>query len=150
MTRKHDSRGSIQRYSRTTAEAVFKGIRVRLDNVTGEVNLRIPYSELSQVLTAAALNCFECISEAQKASDVAQVGQKDETLAYHQGLLNFVKGIELLVDAQGKCGKPRTLDQDPLTRKRSVKQRREAVQQAKKERQLIDGLLDVNRSQKTV
>jgi hypothetical protein len=131
----------------------YNGLRVGLDNVSGEVSLRIPYHELRQILTAASLNCYDAIEKARKASDAAQAGQKSETLAYHQGLLQYIKGVDLLIEAQGAHGAPRTLAQDPLTRKRSVKQRREYVQRAQKERRMLDDLLAsvlANRSQKAV
>ncbi len=105
----------------------YEGLKVRLDRNSGEVNLRIPYRDLREVFTAAALNCQDSL---KKAAGRRNPG---EARAYHDGLLAFVRGIEALLDDQLRPA----WTGEPL----SVEERRRAALESRRERKLFDDML---------
>ncbi len=105
----------------------YWGLKVRLDRNSGEVNLRIPYRDLREVFTAAALNCYDSVKKADGRRN------PEEARAYHDGLLAFVRGMEVLLDDQLRPAWAK----GPL----SVEERRKAALESKRERQLFDDVL---------
>lgn len=111
----------------------YEGLRVRLDRESGEVNLRIPYRDLREVFTAAALHCHDSLEKRDKDPGW-RAGRRQEADAYDRGLLAFVRGIEGLLEGQIT---PAWTKEPP-----SVEERRRAALESRRERQLFEDMLD--------
>jgi len=117
----------------------FRKLKVRANRLTHEVTLHIPLIELRSLLTLAALQAYASDHEARQSEDLPAV--KQERLAYYRGIINYIQGIERLI-AVRRGDLAYGIKEDPLTVPQSVETRRFYVEHAKKERRLIDGLLD--------
>ncbi len=117
----------------------YEGLKVRLDRESGEVNLRIPYRDLREVFTAAALHCYDSLDKRKKdPSKGAEARQ--EANAYDEGIFAFVRGMEALLEDQ-ILPAWRT---EPLT----AAERRKAAIASKRERQLFDEILATMRAER--
>ncbi len=110
----------------------YRGLKARLDPVSGEVNLRIPYGALGEIFTAAALHCYDSM-EVRKKDPSKKADYRREADAYDKGLLAFVRGIEALLEDKLLPA----WRKEPL----SLGERRKAVKDSKRERQLFDEML---------
>jgi hypothetical protein len=117
----------------------FRGLKVRRDWRNGKVTLTIPFGDLSQLLTLAVLQCYSCQATALNDKDDSPKEQQKRA-DYYRKLAHYINGISLLLsDALVINQSP--LDEDPLTKVRTVTQRWRDVRRDKAERQLIEGLL---------
>jgi hypothetical protein len=104
-------------------------LKVDVDLDSGSVVIKTTVQDFLVVSTAAALRCYEGISETSNR----------ERMVYHQGVLHFVKGIETLISMQTRPDAYE--DPIPLLNK-TTKQRWAAVEHEKLERQLLDKIIN--------
>lgn len=114
----------------------MRRLKVDVDLDSGSVVIKTTIWDFGELATAAALNCYDSIEADRKLKPPHRA---EEALAYHKGLLAFIRGIEELIRMQRW---PDTCE-DPIPLiARSVKERWAAVEQERKERQLLDKITD--------
>ena len=110
----------------------MRRLKVDVDLDSGYVVLKLPVRDFKEVAVAATLNCYDGRERGRKDSD-------PEYVAYHNGLLHFIKGIECLIDMQTW---PNAFE-DPIPLiQRGVKERRAAVEHEIRERKLLDQIME--------
>ena len=117
-----------------------------MDGVTGEVNLRISYRDLKELLTASALHCYESLDKRKKRKprSRSQADQLAEANAYDNGLLHTVRCLERLLDRSLRHAAPEV---DLLVDKPSVAERRSIVEAEKADRLWFDRMIEQHLSE---
>ncbi len=110
----------------------MRRLKVDVDLDTGSLVIRTTLTDFSEVFTAAAINCYECMK--RDAED-----KRADGVAYHKGLLAFIAGVEELIRMQRFP--ERYVDPIPLIT-RDEKERRENVECIKRERLLLDSIIE--------
>jgi len=91
--------------------------------------LQVDRVALHEVLTAAALNCYDGAAKARAEKD-------KEGQAYHDGLLKFIQGMEDLLKAV-----VRPVPEEVPLADIPMKERRKRIEETKSERLFLDSLI---------
>lgn len=130
MSKKFDSYGG------------YRGIKLRVDPITGEANLRIPFSELEEILTSAILHEYDSIEKCKKELSKKKKPPKylavEENLEYCTGYLATLRGLSEW--AKGFLKRP---EPEPRTKEDRLK----VVTAIRDERLLIDSIIEESLAQ---
>lgn len=108
----------------------MRKLKVKFDNKTGELVLRVHVHDFSDLRTQAELHIYDRLKETLD----------DETRAFYEGVLKFSKDLDKLIDMQWR---PYLYEDDlPLT-KMTKEERKAYVTDLVKERQLIEKVLEM-------
>lgn len=114
----------------------FRGIKVKVDPVTGEVNLRMPFSDLEEILNSAILYKYSQIEKYKKELSKKKKSPRylaiEENLEYCEGFLKTLQGLSGWVKSFLTRPKP-----EPRTKEDRFK----VVNEIRKERLFIDSLI---------
>ncbi len=114
----------------------MRRLKVDVDLDSGYVILKMPVRDFKELSVAASLHCYDGADQARKKDDEFE---RNQDLAYHRGLLLFLKGVEQLIDMQVRP----FIYEDPLPYTRCSKAvRRRDIEAEKKERLLLDKIID--------
>lgn len=124
----------------------MRRLKVDVDLDSGYVIMKMPVRDFREVAVAASLNCHAGVTKERAAVDYGDRalprlnGAPLTEYAYHEGLLHFIAGIEKLIDMQARP----YIYEDPIPLiTREVKARRDEVEQARRERQLLDRIIEM-------
>jgi ABC-type transporter lipoprotein component MlaA len=116
MAKKFNSRGS------------FRGLKIRCDEYSGEVNIRIPLRELREILTEASLQCLQAMKENRESN------LEEDPEGYQENLYRYIKGIDEMV-------------MEPINNRykiipKTITERKKFVQEERFERMLINEIVE--------
>jgi len=117
----------------------YNKMRVRLDSYTGEVNLKISFHTLRELLNGATINAYDMLKSIKNDNELSEL-QKERELSYYNGKIHTIKAIEALIDHQLRPFLYE--DTDCVDHTLTKVQRLVKVKEEIKERKLLESLVE--------